>query len=146
MKQSVECSSSCATLSINGSLKTFHCALGFSYSLYCYYFVPLLRILKFGQVLHPRALKYSGIYPGLSSSPFHCYNCVVRKSKAYYPMNLEFYFPQKNQSWFEKQNEAIEAKYLIFQRINGKVLSVQNQHFSSNPSDRSTLNFTNIKA
>ena len=22
----------------------------------------------------------------VSSSPFHCYNCVVRKSKAHYPM------------------------------------------------------------
>ena len=90
MKQSVEFSSSRATLSINGSLKTFHCALGFSYSLYCYYFVPLLRNLKFGQVLHPRALKYSGIYPGLSSSPFHCYNYVVRKSKACYAINSDF--------------------------------------------------------
>ena len=30
------------------------------------------------------------VFTGLSSSPFHCYNCVVGKSKALYPMNLDF--------------------------------------------------------
>ena len=38
-------------------------------------------------------------------------------------MNLDFKFPPKNLGTFEKRNEAIKAKHLIFQQINGKVFS-----------------------
>ena len=37
------------------------------------------------------------IFPNLSFLPFHCYNCVVRKSKARHAMNLDFIPPPKNQ-------------------------------------------------
>ena len=67
--------------------------------------------------------KKFGKKSGLSSSPFHCYNCVVRKSKALYPMNVDLCSSFKNQARSKNQNEAIKAQYLIFQRINGKVLS-----------------------
>ena len=56
------------------------------------------------------------ITPDLSSSPFHCYNCVARKSKARYPMNLDLRTRNKKSGTLEKQHERIEAKYLIFHR------------------------------
>ena len=55
------------------------------------------------------------------SLTFHCDNCVVRKSKAFY--DFRFTFSGQKSVTLEKQNERIEAKYLIFHRINGKVLS-----------------------
>ena len=38
----------------------------------------------------------------LSSSPFHCYNRVVTKSKAHYPMNIDLRSSFKNQPWSKK--------------------------------------------
>ena len=61
-------------------------------------------------------------------------------------MNLDFPLPVQKSAMFEKRNERIEAKYLIFRQINRKVLSDQTQHFSLGPLDRATLNLTTIKA
>ena len=36
---------------------------------------------------------------------------------------IYIYVPDKKLAMFEKKNEWIEAEYLIFERINGKVLS-----------------------
>ena len=59
---------------------------------------------------------------------------------------IQIFLSAKISATFKKENDSIEAKYLIFQRINGKVLSDWNQHFSSDPSDRATLKFSTIKA
>ena len=61
-------------------------------------------------------------------------------------MNSDFSSRQKNQGRFEKQNESIEAEYLTFQRIDGKVFFDRNQPFSSELSDRATLDLPTIKA
>ena len=56
------------------------------------------RKLKLSNIkLHCFVIKNTIFLTDLSSSPFHCYECVVRKSKALYAMNIDFKFPTKNQ-------------------------------------------------
>ena len=52
------------------------------------------QVLHFDAKLRWQLCENSILY----SSPFHCYNCVVRKSKAYYPMNLDLRSSFKNQA------------------------------------------------
>ena len=60
-------------------------------------------------------------------------------------MNLDLCSDKKSAT-FEKKNEWIKAKYLIFQRINGKNVLLLKLAFFFRPLDRATLNLTTIKA
>ncbi len=59
---------------------------------------------------------------------------------------FRFTFLVQKSATFEKQNEAIEAFYLIFQRINGKAFDDENQRFSFGPLESGYFEFYYYKA
>ena len=88
------------------------------------------RIATVGHSQHETAAAEDGIahIPAIGSInikifgwKLHCYNCVGRKSKARCPMIKDFGPALQNLPRSNKQNEPMEAEYLIFQLINGKV-------------------------
>ena len=56
----------------------------------------------------------------LSSSPFHCYNCVVRKSKAHKAMYLDFVPPSKNQSRSNNRMNRLKPNIKVFEKLTEK--------------------------